>query len=88
MKTFPLISDSAHAWCRVPRKVLVESGVADQISNRSFQKGNNVFLDQDSDLPKFVEARNKANQVTKFAPYSNKKRESRIRGYETYTFTE
>lgn len=88
MRTFPLISDAGHAWARVPRKVLVESGIADQISAHSFQKGNNVFLEQDSDLPKFVEARNQANMVTKFAPYNNKKRESRIRGYETYTFTE
>lgn len=85
MRTFPLISDAGHGWARVPRQVLNASGVSDQISAHSYQKGNNVFLEQDSDLPKFVEARNAAGVVTKFAPYNNKSRESRIRKYERYT---
>ena len=50
MKTFPLIQDPGHAWARVPRKVLISSGCAGSISNHSMERGNNVYLEQDSDL--------------------------------------
>lgn len=88
MKTFPLIQDPGHAWARVPRNVLISSGCADTISRHSFQRGNNVYLEQDSDLQTFIEARNKKGLVTKFAEYTNKSRESRIRRYTPFDYVE
>jgi hypothetical protein len=88
MKTFPLIQDPGHAWARVPRKVLISSGCAGSISNHSMERGNNVYLEQDSDLQTFIEARNSKGLVTKFAEYTNKSRESRIRRYDSFNYIE
>ena len=84
MKTFPYIQDAGHGWVRVPKAEIAKAGVADQISVHSFQKGNNVFLEQDSDMEVFVAARTKQGLETKFAEYVNQSRPSRIRNYEAY----
>ena len=85
MKTFPYIQDSGHGWVRVPKTELVKSCCAADISRHSFQKGNNVFLEQDSDLQIFVDARASLGMETKLRPYVNKSRPSRIRNYTSYT---
>tara|TARA_R110002153_G_scaffold77271_1_gene198581 strand:+ start:357 stop:722 length:366 start_codon:yes stop_codon:yes gene_type:complete len=84
MKTFPYIQDAGHGWVRVPKAEIAKAGVEDQISVHSFQKGNNVFLEQDSDMEVFVAARTKQGLETKFAEYVNQSRPSRIRNYEAY----
>ena len=88
MKTFPFIQDPGHAWLRVPRTELVKAGCAKDISGYSYQKGRNVYLEEDRDAQIFVDARTKQGLTTKFAGYTNKSRQSRIRGYESYTFTD
>ena len=84
MKTFPYIQDAGHGWVRVPKAEIAKAGVEDQISSHSFQKGNNVFLEQDSDMEVFVAARTKQGLETKFAEYVNQSRPSRIRNYDPY----
>ena len=84
MKTFPYIQDAGHGWARVPKAEIAKAGVADQISSYSFQKGNNVYLEQDADMQVFVAARTKQGLETKFSDYVNKSRPSRIRNYDTY----
>lgn len=88
MKTFPFIQDPSHAWLRVPRTELVKAGCAQDISSHSYQKGRNVYLEKDCDAQTFVDARTKQGLTTNFAGYTNKARQSRIRGYESYTFTD
>jgi len=88
MKTFPHIQDAGHGWARVPKAEIVKAGVADQISSFSFQKGKNVYLEQDADIAVFVAARTKQGLETKFSDYVNQSRPSRIRKYDTYIPTQ
>lgn len=85
MKTFPYIQDPGHGWVRVPKTELAKAGCEADISRHSFQKGNNVFLEQDCDLQIFVDARRSQGLETKLRPYVNKSRTSRIRNYTSYT---
>lgn len=85
MNKFPYIKDSGHGWVRVPRTELAKAGCEADISKYSFQKGRNVFLEEDADLQVFVDARSKLGLETKFAEYVNKSRPSRIRNYPVYT---
>ena len=88
MKTFPYIQDAGHGWARVPKAEIAKAGVEDQISSHSFQKGRNVYLEQDADMQVFVAARTKQGLETKFSDYVNKSRPSRIRKYDTYIPTQ
>tara|TARA_B110000483_G_scaffold238370_1_gene314869 strand:- start:892 stop:1254 length:363 start_codon:yes stop_codon:yes gene_type:complete len=84
MKTFPYIQDAGHGWARVPKAEIAKAGVEDQITSYSFQKGKNVYLEQDADMQVFVAARTKQGLETKFSDYVNKSRPSRIRNYDPY----
>lgn len=46
--------DSGHGWGAVKRQLLVDLGIADQISTFSYQKGGTVYLEEDCDLPLLV----------------------------------
>lgn len=84
MKTFPYIQDFGHGWVRVPRQEIERLGIEKDISVFSYQKGRNVFLEEDCDMQILVDARAAEGKETKFAPYQNKSRSSRIRNYENY----
>lgn len=49
-------SDPGHGWAAVKRQLLEDLGIADKISTFSYQKGKTVYLEEDSDLPKFLTA--------------------------------
>jgi len=56
MRKFDFYSDPSHGWLEVKRPELVELGIETQISGYSYQKGDYVYLEEDSDAPKFMDA--------------------------------
>jgi hypothetical protein len=50
--------DASHSWLKVPIKLLVEYKLQDKISSSSYISKDNqhVYLEEDSDAPKFYEA--------------------------------
>ena len=48
-RTFTFFNDPGHGWMKVPRKLLVDLGVESKISTYSYQKGDFVYLEEDSD---------------------------------------
>lgn len=80
-------SDPGHGWARVPRAKLVKLGIADKISSFSYQKGVNVYLEEDCDLSVYIEAL-KARGITEFKWIgSSSNKTSKIRNYERYSYT-
>jgi hypothetical protein len=65
MQTFTLYTDSGHAWLEVPRELLHELGIADDISEFSRQRLDKVFLEEDSDLLRFTRAMGAAGREFK-----------------------
>ena len=55
---FILHGDLGHAWLEVPLSLIKEYGLEKDISSYSYvnEKSGMVFLEEDSDMPKFLKA--------------------------------
>jgi len=87
MRKYDFYSDPGHGWLKVKRQELVELGIESQISVYSYQKGDAVYLEEDSDAPKFMDAWERAN--LRSIPYieHTADRASRIRTYQPFSPT-
>ena len=50
-------SDPSHGWLKVSRAELVFLGLKNEISSHSYISNGYVYLDEDRDLPLFIEAK-------------------------------
>jgi hypothetical protein len=76
-------SDVAHGWLAVKRGEVEKLGIADKISNFSFQKGKTVYLEEDNDLSTFKTAL-EATGVTLEIKEAKPVKRSNIRGFSSY----
>lgn len=83
MTTFHFFSDPGHGWLKVPRKLLSKLGIADQITPYSYQLNQHVYLEEDSDLSRFMAAWNTTNAPANIVHHRSN-RMSHIRNYEEY----
>jgi N-acetyl-anhydromuramyl-L-alanine amidase AmpD len=78
-----VFADPGHAWARFPKQRLVKLGIADKISAYSYQRGDNVFLEEDCDLSVLISALKFQGYDIKFDEnHANKS--SKIRSYNSY----
>lgn len=86
MKTFTVIvySDAGHAWGKVKRQVLVNLGLADKVSTYSYQYKDNVYLEEDCDLPLLCSTLMALDTRIKFVE-KHTDRNSRVRSYSHYS---
>jgi uroporphyrinogen-III synthase len=82
-KTITVYADPGHAWAKVSKKELIKLGIADDISGYSYQRGDYAFLEEDSDLEKYILALRAKGIVYKFKEI-NANKQSRIRNYYHY----
>jgi len=54
MKQYVMHTDGGHGWLAVKRTELAELGILNDISKYSYQRGQTVYLEEDSDLYKFL----------------------------------
>jgi hypothetical protein len=73
-------ADGGHGWLAVKRKLLVELGLESAISSYSYQKGGTVYLEEDCDAPKLLNAIKDYDYVITES-YRDR---SPIRGYDGY----
>jgi hypothetical protein len=67
MQTFTFYADPSHGWLEVPRDLLHDLGIADDISRYSYQRLDKVFLEEDCDLSLFTRAMGAAGREFKTA---------------------
>lgn len=48
--------DPGHGWLAVPKEHLRQLGIADKISQYSYEKGNTAYLEEDCDATTFIVA--------------------------------
>jgi hypothetical protein len=82
--TITFYSDPGHGWGKVKRHVLHKLGIINSISAYSYQKDDNVFLEEDCDLPVLCQALNMAGYTIVFKD-KRSNTDSRIRSYERFT---
>lgn len=88
MKTYKFYNDPGHGWLAVKRKELIELGVIGQISRYSYQRGGTVYLEEDGDASRFINAyvaKGLCATVKDF-PYESKysEKNSPIRSYDSF----
>ena len=64
---YKFYTDPGHGWLEVPLKELLELNISQNISKYSYISSNKqfVYLEEDCDAPRFLEAKKKAGQEVK-----------------------
>lgn len=83
-KLITVYADPGHAWAKVSKKELVKLGIANEISGFSYEKGEYAFLEEDSDLEKYLLTL-KAKGITYRFKENHTNRQSKIRNYYRYS---
>ena len=85
-KVYDFYEDPSHGWLKVSLKELVSLGIQSDISRYSYIKGENAYLEEDCDMPKFVKAKyNSGVTHIKYREHVARERYSKIRSYYQYT---
>ena len=82
-----LHSDPGHGWLAVKLDELKMLGITSEISNYSYVKGKTVYLEEDCDAPRFIEAA-KAKGITVEVKHGAERDRSPIRYFKHYDPTE
>jgi hypothetical protein len=80
--TYTFHTDPGHGWLEVDRDELVRLGIDGNISQYSYERGDKVFLEEDCDAARFVNAKKAAGEeylfrdaykdntpIRRYAPY-------------------
>lgn len=84
---FNFYTDPGHGWLKVPMKLLKELKIEKDISCHSYYRKGHVYLEEDCDLLKFVNAMKEQRNWTfleQNIKSSHTDRSSKIRNYEMY----
>jgi hypothetical protein len=84
MQTFTFFSDPGHGWLEVPRELLHDLGIADEISQFSYQRMEKVFLEEDCDLATFTRAMGAAGREFKVLEVNEPRNDSFVRSLPRY----
>lgn len=83
LKDYNFYSDDGHGWLAVKRSEVNALGLQDKISNYSYQKGNTVYLEEDSDTSLFINTKVSLGDTIRFNEVYHRG-QSWIRGLEHY----
>lgn len=80
---FTFFSDPGHGWVKVPLALIKELGIARDITQYSYIKGDWVYLEEDCDAYLFKQKMDLAGKPVEFVQKTTNT-SSRIRAYERY----
>jgi hypothetical protein len=76
-------NDGGHGWLECGRELISSADITDKISKYSYQHGDNVYLEEDCDMPLLLDAlRKRSIGVVVNDMYQD---ESPVREYERFT---
>jgi hypothetical protein len=84
MPTYNFYQDPSHGWLKVPRQKLIDLNILNDISSCSYQRGQFVYLEEDSDRKKFVDAMILKGQEVKYRIFNCRVKQSKIRNYFSF----
>ena len=77
-------SDPGHGWLQVTRQELSELGILDKISHYSYQKRDDVFLEEDCDYSLFAERMKGLGRPFEIKEINSQSKDSIVRTYEGF----
>jgi len=84
VQTFNFYSDPGHGWLAVPRALLVELGIEEKITSYSYQRLDEVFLEEDGDYTTFFLAMTAADREFKVFEINTPRSDSFVRSLQSY----
>lgn len=82
--TLNYYQDPGHGWVKIKLAKLISLGIDLDISNYSYIRNDNVFLEEDCDLARLYKACDDKGIVIKLKEYHTNK-QSKIRSYDNYS---
>lgn len=82
--TFDRYYDPGHSWLRVPKQLLIDIGIAADISPYSYEAGKHAYLEEDGDMTMFEDTMRRVHGIDIKVHEHSTNRESRIRTYNAY----
>lgn len=83
---YDFYSDPSHGWLKVSKEELKELGISTEITAYSYQRGKDVFLEEDCDASLFFKTKQEKQGITiKFRDHYAGERTSKIRNYDRYS---
>ena len=83
-KVYDYYQDKSHGWLKVSLKELVDLDIHKNISKYSYINKLFVYLEEDSDAPKFIKAKKDLGVDIKVREHVARERYSKIRSYFSY----
>jgi len=80
-------TDPSHGWLKVKYSELEELGIQCEISSFSYRNGDDVYLEEDCDAMKYLNAVNKNGGAIYFRTGHDALRSSPVRNFDSYFFT-
>lgn len=77
-------TDPGHGWLAVKRKLVDQYMANDAVTCYSYMKGSTVYLEEDYDAPRFLEAIKAAGFVVEIEHRNSPTKDSPIRRYEHF----
>lgn len=78
-----LYSDPGHGWFKVERALLIKLGIFNDITGFSYQRNDNVYLEEDCDAGRLFQALDAAKIAWSYKENHTDKT-SKIRGYRGF----
>lgn len=86
---YAFFADPGHGWLKVPLKEIAQLGLEDKISSCSFVRDGYIYLEEDCDIPLFLQAkygdRPRKEIWEQEIAYHHTDNLSRIRTYQPYS---
>ena len=79
-------TDASHGWLKVKYSELEKLGIQCEISSFSYRNGDDVYLEEDCDALKYINAVNKDGGAVYFRSGHDAPRESPVRNFASYYF--
>jgi len=80
---FQFFSDPGHGWLKVQKSLIKKLGIQNKISTYSYMRDDNIYLEEDSDLTKFIKSMKEIGKTVEFRK-NHTNRTSKIRNYLSY----
>lgn len=84
-KVHKLYVEGDCGWLKVKKAKLVKLGIADKITEKSFMRGDNAYLDKDTDAKLFEQTMKDKGFEYGIKTFASKGRNSKIRKYAKFS---
>lgn len=81
------LSDPGHGWVKVSREKVRKLGFLHKVSQYSYQNSKWLFLEEDCDAARLVEACKEQNVALKIKNKKQSNKQSKVRSYEHFRLT-